>query len=409
MKQITDTVNSFVAFIVAVGLICLASFVFLLASARLSNSTLGALLAQSAGETARMARTESLAFWGQVGGEVAVGLGYGRQPLSTSGGGSPIVTPVVIVATQPPAPQGGGAPQATATPIPAAFIRSSPVSEGGLLLWRGLDANSQRLPLGVNLEQVLQQASFALSQNSGDLLALWLMKVVNNCRPLYDQMVQANYQDPTQADIVRNAADAIIAQCNPRLFAAYANKRWAELAKWTSQVPIDESQAASLLNGLQITIDGKIDGPARANRPEDHVQVTVQAVPEFGLTSRTFVLTVATINQLLGADNWTIGGGPYPVGSGRLYPDNPPEPALPTDADLTPPVVPPGGGQARSGPSAPVTAGGKYIVQSGDTVYSIARKLNVSPEALIAANANTLGFNPNFITPGQELIVPSSP
>ncbi len=409
MKPITDTVNSFVTFIVAIGLICLTSFVFLLASARLSNSTLGNLLAQSAGETARMARTESLAFWGQVGGEVAAGLGYGRQPLSAGGGGGVIVTPVVIVATQPPTPQGGGgAPPATATPVPAAFIRSSPVSEGGLLLWRGLDANSQRLPLGVNLEQVLQQANFALSQNPGDLLALWLLKVVNNCRPLYDQMVKANYQDPTQADIVVSAADAVIAQCNPRLFAAYANKRWAELARWTSQMPIDESQAASRLNGLQITVDGKIDGPARANRPEDHVQVTVQAVPEFGLTSRTFVLTVAAINQLLGADQWSIGGGPYPVGGGRLYPDNPPEPALPTDADLTPPAVP-SGGQIQSGPSAPVTTGGRYVVQSGDTVYSIARKLNVSPEALIAANANTLGFNPNYITPGQELIVPSSP
>ena len=403
MKQITDTVNSFVAFIVAIGLICLASFTFLLASARLSNSTLGALLAQSAGETAHMARTESLSFWGQVGSEVAAGLGYGRQPLSTGSSVNPNVTPVVIVAPSAPAPQGGG--QATATPVPTTFIRSSPVSEGGLLLWRGFDANSQPLPLGVNLEQVLQQANFALSQNPGDLLALWLVKKVNGCRAVYDQMVGANYQDPTQADIIRNAADAVITQCNPRVFAAYANKRWAELSKWAAQVPIDESQAPSVLNGLQISVDGKIDGPARANRPEDKVQVTVQALPEFGLTSRTLVLTVATIDQLLGADKWNIGGGPYPVGSGRLYPDNPPEPALPSDADLTPPVVP-GGGQAKSGPAAPTTSGGKYVVQSGDTVYSIARKFNVAPDALIAANTNTLGFNPNYITPGQELIIP---
>ena len=60
MKQITDTVNNFLALLVGIGLICFASFIFLLASARLSNSRLGVLLAQSAGETALMARTESV-------------------------------------------------------------------------------------------------------------------------------------------------------------------------------------------------------------------------------------------------------------------------------------------------------------------------------------------------------------
>ena len=121
MKQITDTVNNFLALIVGIGLICFASFVFLLASAKLSNSTLGTLLARSAGETARMARTESLAFWGQVGSEVATGLGYGRVPLST--GPNPNVTPVVIVATAPvPAP--AGTPQPSATPVPSTYVRS---------------------------------------------------------------------------------------------------------------------------------------------------------------------------------------------------------------------------------------------------------------------------------------------
>src|SRR3989304_5747210 len=91
MDQIAKTVNSFVAFIVGIGLICFASFVFLLASARLSNSTLGTLLARSAGETARMARTESVTFWGQVGSEVAAGFGVGQT--IPSGGGKPNFTP----------------------------------------------------------------------------------------------------------------------------------------------------------------------------------------------------------------------------------------------------------------------------------------------------------------------------
>ncbi len=406
MKQITDTVNSFVAFIVAVGLICLFSFIFLLASARLSNSTLGSLLAQSAGETARMARTESVSFWGQVGGEVASGLGYGRQPLST-GGVNPVVTPIVIVATIAPSNGGSGSPAPTATPLPTSFIRSSPYSEGGLFLWRGLDANGQGLPLGASLEQVLQQAQFALNQNSGDLLGQWLVKMVNNCRPLYDQMVNANYQDPTQAALIISAADSLIAQCNPRLYAAYANKRWAQLSQWVSQLPLDESQATTLLTGLQIKIIGKIDGPARATRPEDHVQVMVQGLPEFGLAERSIVLSVATVDQLLGAGNWTLDGGPYPVGTGTLFPSNAAEPTQPSEADLTPPVVNPGAGGGPSGPAAPVTNNGKYVIQSGDTLYSIARNFNITPEALINANLNTVGFNPDFIQPGQELIIPT--
>jgi hypothetical protein len=32
----------------------------------------------------------------------------------------------------------------------------------------------------------------------------------------------------------------------------------------------------------------------------------------------------------------------------------------------------------------------------------------VKPDDLIAANPNTLGFNPNFITPGMELNIPGA-
>jgi LysM repeat protein len=47
------------------------------------------------------------------------------------------------------------------------------------------------------------------------------------------------------------------------------------------------------------------------------------------------------------------------------------------------------------------------VVAAGDTVYAISRKFNVSVDALIAANPNTLGFNPNYITPGMELNIPT--
>jgi LysM repeat protein len=44
-----------------------------------------------------------------------------------------------------------------------------------------------------------------------------------------------------------------------------------------------------------------------------------------------------------------------------------------------------------------------HVVQAGETLYSIARKYDVSPEALAQANSLT---NPNRIVPGQVLKIP---
>lgn len=55
------------------------------------------------------------------------------------------------------------------------------------------------------------------------------------------------------------------------------------------------------------------------------------------------------------------------------------------------------------------TPGGQgfpYVVQWGDTLYSIARKYNVTAQALITANNLT---NPNLIRAGQVLIIPTLP
>jgi LysM domain-containing protein len=400
MEQIAKTVNSFVAFIVGIGLICFASFVFLLASARLSNSTLGTLLARSAGETARMARTESLAFWGQVGSEVAAGFGVAQSV--PAGGVSPSFTPVVVVATQaPPAP--ASTPRPTATPAPSSYIRSSPFSEGALLLWRGLDASGRPVSTGIDWDTLKQQINFALMQNAGDLLALWLKGKVTACQPLYDQLVTDKYKDPAQVNNVHAAAEAVLTQCNPRLYIAYAYQRYADLWAWSGQPAIDETQAAKLLDGLQISLGDKISGPARAIRPADSVVVTVQAIPQFKLSGFTFSLSVGTIDQLLGAGKWGLNSGPYTVGTGSLFPSSPPEPPLPTEADLTPPTDTPA--QAVVAPGA--SCSGKYVVQNGDTVYSIARKCGVDVAALVAANPDTLGVNPNYIVSGQELNIPA--
>jgi hypothetical protein len=398
MEQISKTVNSFLGSVVGVGLVCFASFILLLASAQLNQSRLGDLLAGVAGETARTARTESFSYWGRVGNEVASGLGFGSPlPIGGGGGGS---APVIVIT---PGPGPNVTPTPAPTRPPTSYVRSTPFSEGGLLLWRGLDANQTPLALGVSLKNVRDQALFALNQNPGDMLALWLSAKVKACEPLYNQMIQANYQDPAQTQAIITAADNLIAQCNPRLFEAYARKRWAALAQW-STAP-EATQAAAILGGLRMTIGNNLTGPARESRPQDTIEVTVSEIAEFALPSKTLGLPASILDQLLGAGTWKMNSGPYTV-AGALFPTNPPEPVLPSEADLVSPSQPRGSDAQAQAQGATVPNPGKYIVQPGDTLYKIARTFGVSPQALIDANRATVGFNPDYIQPGMELTIP---
>jgi hypothetical protein len=417
MDQITRTVNTFLSYIVGIGLVCFFSFVFLLASARLNNSTLGNLLASSAGETAKMARSESFSFWGDVGQQVASGLGV-SSPLGAIPTSLPIITsgrPAATAVPGPttPPPTAGPAPTAapTSLPVPTTYIASSPLSEGGKLRWMGLEADGTLSPLGVSLESVRDQANLALSQNSGDMLALWLLKQWRNCEPYVTNM-RANFADPAQINTVRQGADDVINKCNPRVYEAYARKRWADITAWVSapDATRDDAQVPALLAGLKIFVGAKVDGPARGDRPQDHVPVTFQS-PGFGLPGdKTITTTIGTINQILGNisdKKWEYNKGPY-MAAGILFPANPAEPALPTAADLTPPVVAPAAKSIEPSVLGTPTLPGKYVVAGGDTVYGIARKFNISVDALIGANPDTLGFNPNYITPGMELNIPGS-
>lgn len=419
MKKITDTVERFLSFIVGVGLICFFSFILLLASAQLNNSTLGDLLARVAGETAKTARTESFSYWGQVGQEIATGLGITGGSSLTTGGVNPQYTPVVVVVTNTPAPTASGntnPPAPTATPAPANYVRSSALSEGGLLLWRGLDGNQKMLPLGVNLENVQQQARLALAQNSGDLLALWLQQKVNACSGSYNQMVTTPYTDTSQIPTVKAGANALLAQCNPRLLVAYGYLRWSDIALWLAQAPkdettglprpADEASAETLLGGLTIMLGDK-DGPARGFRPEDRVRVDVLPISEFGLSSVSMQLSVATLDKLLGEGTWQINNNTAYVVKGAFLPDPAglPEAVLPTDAELAPPQIsaPPAGGVTAPTGGQPST----YTVKAGDTANSIARQFNLTLEALIAANPTTLGVNPNLLQVGDVLNIPA--
>lgn len=47
-----------------------------------------------------------------------------------------------------------------------------------------------------------------------------------------------------------------------------------------------------------------------------------------------------------------------------------------------------------------------YIVQPGDTIYSIARRFNTTVEGILAINNIS---NPNYIYPGQIINIPTSP
>lgn len=50
------------------------------------------------------------------------------------------------------------------------------------------------------------------------------------------------------------------------------------------------------------------------------------------------------------------------------------------------------------------TGASSYVVHKGDTIYSIARRHDLHPNALLAANP---GVDPKLIHPGQTLVVPS--
>ncbi|WP_281181300.1 LysM peptidoglycan-binding domain-containing protein [Chloroflexus islandicus] len=90
-------------------------------------------------------------------------------------------------------------------------------------------------------------------------------------------------------------------------------------------------------------------------------------------------------------------------------PDPPPRnlPTLPAILDITPAPTLDIDATATAYASAPrptPTVAALYIVQAGDTLSAIAERFSVTVDELVAANNLT---DPNFIQPGQTLLIPS--
>ncbi len=133
------------------------------------------------------------------------------------------------------------------------------------------------------------------------------------------------------------------------------------------------------------------DGRAALNRPE--MQMIFSALSN---KATIFLRAMATVND----------GGENRVWIDALCMEERAEipaisiapPPAPTPAQSTPPPAP-------ATPSAPPASSGEtnYTVQSGDTIFGIARKFGVTAQAISAANNIT---NPSLIKPGQVLKIP---
>ncbi len=58
-------------------------------------------------------------------------------------------------------------------------------------------------------------------------------------------------------------------------------------------------------------------------------------------------------------------------------------------------------------PTRPRTAPQKYTVEAGDSVFGIAKSFDLEPETVLWANYTLLNDNPNMLSVGQELIIPA--
>lgn len=107
----------------------------------------------------------------------------------------------------------------------------------------------------------------------------------------------------------------------------------------------------------------------------------------------------ATMKAVFAGTQTAVALAPETGGGGELTPT----PVILPTLVLVPTATPPAPTPVR--PTATVAGPKTYTVKPGDWIFKIARELGVDPQALIAANP---GVNPNNIQPGQVLTVPAA-
>ena len=150
--------------------------------------------------------------------------------------------------------------------------------------------------------------------------------------------------------------------------------------------------ALGALGGVAVACSAGTTTVADTNAPT--TTTTLAPVPTVGLD--TTLATLPTTTQTI----ITVPPTMPPVPSTCKpcsQPTAPPPPSTNKDGSVITTTVPPATTIARP-------AGGKYTVQSGDTLASIAARFGVSQSALAAANGIT---DPNSITTGTQLVIPA--
>ena len=109
-------------------------------------------------------------------------------------------------------------------------------------------------------------------------------------------------------------------------------------------------------------------------------------------------LVIASASQATAAPMWPTSEPTPEVEATALAT---PSPIWPTNT-VQPPAVKTPEPPARPSPTEKRT----YTVREGDSLWKIAQRVHIDPDALFKANRTTIGKNPNVIFPGQELIVP---
>ncbi|MDE3089575.1 MAG: LysM peptidoglycan-binding domain-containing protein [Chloroflexota bacterium] len=137
-------------------------------------------------------------------------------------------------------------------------------------------------------------------------------------------------------------------------------------------------------------------------------------------TAAGYVATLSWYDSELQKDDYVIGaaifamngwgvGGSFGMGDVTQIRDYVAQGGSPVPVVITPPVVvqppaPPPQPPTPPAPQPPAPSAQTYTVQSGDTLYAIARKFGVTVDSIVKANNIA---NANLIKPGQVLTIPA--